>query len=53
MEKVAVRGAHAKEGDYCDWQAIDAWAATIAHALDVAHDPTGSMLPPGIVAETR
>ena len=34
LEKVAVRGAHAKEGDYRDWQMIDAWAATIAQSLD-------------------
>jgi menaquinone-dependent protoporphyrinogen oxidase len=33
MEKVAVRGAHAKEGDYRDGQAIDAWADKIAYAL--------------------
>ena len=33
MEKVAVRGVHAKEGDYRDWQAIDAWAAEIAADL--------------------
>jgi menaquinone-dependent protoporphyrinogen oxidase len=30
MERMAVRGAHASEGDYRDWQAIDEWAATIA-----------------------
>jgi menaquinone-dependent protoporphyrinogen oxidase len=29
-EKVAVRCAHAREGDYRDWQAIDDWAAAIA-----------------------
>lgn len=32
-EKVAVRCAHAREGDYRDWQAIDEWAATIAREL--------------------
>jgi menaquinone-dependent protoporphyrinogen oxidase len=45
MEKMAVRGAHAKEGDYRDWQAIDAWAATIAQALEGGHDQTDSTLP--------
>jgi menaquinone-dependent protoporphyrinogen oxidase len=33
MEKAAVRGAHAVEGDYRDWQAIDDWAAMIAQEL--------------------
>ena len=32
-ERIAVRCAHAREGDYRDWQAIDDWAATIAHGL--------------------
>jgi menaquinone-dependent protoporphyrinogen oxidase len=32
-EKVAVRAAHAREGDYRDWQAIDDWAAGIAREL--------------------
>jgi menaquinone-dependent protoporphyrinogen oxidase len=32
-EKVAVRCAHANEGDYRDWSAIDEWAATIAQQL--------------------
>ena len=43
MEKVAVRGAHAKVGDYRDWQAIDAWAATIAQALTEARGQTSSL----------
>ena len=30
MERIAVRGAHAREGDHRDWQAIDEWAAAIA-----------------------
>ena len=32
-EKIAVRCAHAREGDYRDWQAIDDWAAAIASEL--------------------
>jgi menaquinone-dependent protoporphyrinogen oxidase len=32
-EKIAVRCAHAREGDYRDWQAIDEWATTIAKVL--------------------
>ena len=32
-EKIAVHCAHAHEGDYRDWRAIDEWAATIAHEL--------------------
>jgi menaquinone-dependent protoporphyrinogen oxidase len=32
-EKIAVRCAHAREGDYRNWQAIDNWAATIAREL--------------------
>lgn len=32
-EKIAVRCAHAREGDYRDWHAIDEWAATIAREL--------------------
>jgi menaquinone-dependent protoporphyrinogen oxidase len=32
-EKIAVRCAHAHEGDYRDWHAIDEWAATIAREL--------------------
>jgi menaquinone-dependent protoporphyrinogen oxidase len=31
LERAAVRGAHASEGDHRDWQAIDDWAGTIAH----------------------
>lgn len=32
-EKIAVRCAHAHEGDYRDWMAIDEWTATIANEL--------------------
>ena len=41
LEKAAVRGAHASEGDYRDWQEIDDWAATIAREL------RGSLPDPG------
>ena len=33
LEKAAVRGAHATEGDYRDWREIDDWAARIAREL--------------------
>lgn len=33
LERAAVRGAHATEGDHRDWDAIDAWAAEIAADL--------------------
>lgn len=32
-EKISVRCAHAREGDYRDLHAIDEWANTIARAL--------------------
>jgi menaquinone-dependent protoporphyrinogen oxidase len=32
-EKIAVRCAHALEGDYRDWQAIDEWATAIGREL--------------------
>jgi menaquinone-dependent protoporphyrinogen oxidase len=32
-ERVAVRFAHAHDGDYRDWRAIDDWAAAIAREL--------------------
>jgi menaquinone-dependent protoporphyrinogen oxidase len=32
-EKIAVRCAHAREGDYRDWQAIDEWAIAIGREL--------------------
>jgi menaquinone-dependent protoporphyrinogen oxidase len=37
LEKAAVRGAHASEGDHRDWQAIDDWAAAIASELGQTH----------------
>ena len=33
LEKAAVRGSHATEGDYRDWREIDEWAAGIARQL--------------------
>jgi menaquinone-dependent protoporphyrinogen oxidase len=41
-EKVAVRAAHAREGDYRDWQAIDEWAAAIARELQRERASTSS-----------
>ena len=32
-ERIAVRCAHAREGDYRDWQAIDEWAAAVGREL--------------------
>jgi menaquinone-dependent protoporphyrinogen oxidase len=41
IEKAAVRGAHATEGDYRDWHAVDEWAAAIARELQAeAHEFT-------------
>lgn len=34
LEKAAVRGTHARDGDYRDWEAIDDWAAQIAAELE-------------------
>jgi hypothetical protein len=34
LEKAAVRGSHATEGDYRDWREIDEWAAGIARQLE-------------------
>lgn len=39
-EKIAVRAAHAHEGDYRDWAAVDDWTATIAQEL--RRTPAGS-----------
>jgi menaquinone-dependent protoporphyrinogen oxidase len=39
-ERASVRLAHAHDGDYRDWQTIDAWAAAIAHELQ--HSPVGA-----------
>jgi menaquinone-dependent protoporphyrinogen oxidase len=33
LEKAAVRGAHAREGDYRDWEEIEHWATEIATEL--------------------
>lgn len=33
LERAAVRGAHASDGDYRDWDAIDRWAEEIAGEL--------------------
>jgi menaquinone-dependent protoporphyrinogen oxidase len=33
LERAAVRGAHASEGDYRDWDEIDRWAEQIARQL--------------------
>jgi menaquinone-dependent protoporphyrinogen oxidase len=35
-ERIAVRCAHAHQGDYRDWQAIDDWAASIGRELQQA-----------------
>ena len=37
LEKAAVRGAHASEGDHRDWQTIDDWAGSIADELQFRH----------------
>ncbi|MGE5274851.1 MAG: flavodoxin domain-containing protein [Verrucomicrobiota bacterium] len=42
LEKAAVRGAHASEGDHRDWQAIDTWAAMIARELQNEPAPGSS-----------
>jgi menaquinone-dependent protoporphyrinogen oxidase len=41
-ERASVRMAHASEGDYRDWQAIDAWAAAIARQLQQGRIGAGS-----------
>ena len=41
-ERASVRMAHARQGDYRDWQAIDDWAAAIAHQLQQGRVRTGS-----------
>ena len=40
--RASVRMAHANEGDYRDWQAIDDWAAAIAQQLQQRRVRTGS-----------
>jgi len=37
LEKAAVRGAHASQGDHRNWQAIDDWANSIADELQFSH----------------
>ena len=41
-EKIAVRCAHAREGDYRNWPAIDEWAAAIARELQQERASTSS-----------
>ena len=41
LEKAAVRGAHASEGDYRDWGEVERWATDIAAELTL-HSDTGS-----------
>lgn len=42
-EKASVRMAHASEGDYRDWQAIDDWAAAIAQQLQQGRVGIGTL----------
>jgi menaquinone-dependent protoporphyrinogen oxidase len=37
LERVAVRGAHAREGDHRDWDEIERWAGHIARQLARSH----------------
>jgi menaquinone-dependent protoporphyrinogen oxidase len=37
-EKLPVRMAHGREGDWRDWDAVDDWAAAIAHELQPTPD---------------
>ena len=39
LEKVAVRGAHASEGDHRDWDEIERWATGIAAQLSTSTEP--------------
>jgi menaquinone-dependent protoporphyrinogen oxidase len=39
LEKAAVRGAHASDGDYRDWDEVKRWASEIAAQLRTATDP--------------
>jgi menaquinone-dependent protoporphyrinogen oxidase len=39
LEKAAVRGAHASEGDYRDWNEIERWATEIAGQLRTSTEP--------------
>jgi menaquinone-dependent protoporphyrinogen oxidase len=38
LEKAAVRGAHASEGDYRDWDEVERWATDIAAELTLQSD---------------
>ena len=38
LEKAAVRGAHAREGDYRDWDEVERWATDIAAQLTLQSD---------------
>jgi menaquinone-dependent protoporphyrinogen oxidase len=57
-EKIAVRCAHAREGDYRDWHAIDEWAAAIGRELHQKRDSglrlgAGGVLPASCAGELR
>jgi hypothetical protein len=39
MERVVVKGVRAPDGDFRDWNAIEEWAESIAHALQPASMP--------------
>jgi len=41
LEKAAVRGAHASDGDHRNWQAIEEWGDSIAHELESRHIGSG------------
>jgi menaquinone-dependent protoporphyrinogen oxidase len=38
VERLPVRMAHGREGDWRDWNAVDGWAAAIAHELQPTPD---------------
>jgi hypothetical protein len=42
-ERASVRMAHASEGDYRDWQAIDDWAAAIVQQLQQGRVGIGTL----------
>jgi menaquinone-dependent protoporphyrinogen oxidase len=46
-EKLPVRMAHGREGDWRDWHQVDAWTAAIAHEL-AARDEQGAASPPPV-----
>ena len=39
LERAAVRGAHASEGDHRDWDEIEQWATAIAAQLGIPTEP--------------